>query len=333
MESDPCDDFGVESDSSDQGLDEVLGRFPVGLNEELNVDLADPQPVLPVWVDGAAAAVRRQLRQEIKNHGYPSSYLRGSLSIDPPNPLFVVGQIIQPTPHAFYKARFDVWIPHLLTKSKLPCPSCHRNGHSPPVMLQQKGFATHVRRIVDIDRVIYLLGYRYACGTCKTSITSYHPDLLDLLPPIVRLQFTHHLTRRTGITDRLATLLRSCFQHAMGPGPFGKMIQGFHHRRYEQLHLQYLELVKERRTFSNFLAKCEPFSEFGDRSGYCGYVPGSEYFKRFYIDFSNRVADEVDQHRRLLPVRILSIDQSFKVRPRFEHHNILHRTNVDLLGS
>lgn len=50
-------------------------------------------------------------------------------------------------------------------------------------------------------------------------------------------------------------------------------------------------------------------------SGYCGYVLGSEYFKRFYINFSNCVADEVDQHRRLLPVQIQSIDQSFKVCP------------------
>ncbi|KIO21104.1 hypothetical protein M407DRAFT_10559 [Tulasnella calospora MUT 4182] len=317
MESEPYDDFSVESDPSVQGLDEVLGRSSVNLDEEWNADLADPQPVLPVWIDGAAAMVRRQLRQEIKAHRYPLSYLHGSLSINPPNPLFVVGNIMQPTPHAFYKAQFDVWIPHLLTKTKLPCPSCHRNKRHPPVMLQQKGFATHVRRIVDIDRVIYLLGYRYACGTCKTSIISYDPNILELLPPIVQLQFTHHLTRRTGITDRLATLLRSCFQHAMGPGPFAKMIEGFHHRRYEQLHWQYLELVKERMKFSNFLAKCEPFSEFGDQSGYCGYVPRSEYFKRFYIDFSNQVVDEVDQHRQLLPVRILSIDQSFKYMPEF----------------
>ncbi|KIO18014.1 hypothetical protein M407DRAFT_32331 [Tulasnella calospora MUT 4182] len=107
MESESDDTFSIESDSLDQGLDEVLGRSSVGLNKELNADLTDPQPVLPVWIDGAAAMVRRQLRQEIKNHRYPLSYLRGSLSIDPPNPLFVVGQVIQPSPHAFYKTQFD----------------------------------------------------------------------------------------------------------------------------------------------------------------------------------------------------------------------------------
>lgn len=278
----------------------------------------DPDPLFPLWIDESARLICGQLRSEIAKHGRPLCYLQGSLSIMPPNPLFIVDKRFQPTPYLFYKSRFDIWMPHYFV-SKIPCPGCRKSGRlnsskKTPV-LQKKGFPTDLRRIVDIDRVIYLVGYRYFCGTCNTSIVSHDPALLEVLPPLVQHQFTHHLTHRTGITDQLATLLRSCIQHSIGPGPFAKMLEGFHHRRYELQNLQYLELVKERKHsgFRPFLSKCEPFSAFRDRAGYGGYVPGPAFFKRFYVMFSAKHAEEVDQHRKLLPVRILSIDQSFKV--------------------
>lgn len=64
--------------SSNQELDELLGHFSIGLNEKLNVHLANP--------------LRRQLWQGIKDHGYPSSHLCSPLSIDPPTLTWWMGK-------------------------------------------------------------------------------------------------------------------------------------------------------------------------------------------------------------------------------------------------
>ena len=70
---------------------------------------------------------------------------------------------------------------------------------------------------------------------------------MDVLPPAVAAQFPFHLTYRCGVTDRLIALLRSCFQRGIGPTPFAEMIQTLHIRHYEQLMLQYYELVGARK--------------------------------------------------------------------------------------
>lgn len=211
----------------------------------------------------------------MKDNQKPEAYRRGSLSIIPPNPLFSTDHKFHPTPFDFYKAQFDVWIPHLFVAGgKIPCPKCMRehrlSAKRMKPLLQKKGFPSKVRRIVDIERIIYLIGYRYYCGTCSTSYTSYNSDILSVLPRFVAAQFTHPLTYRTGITDSLATLLRSCMQHAIGPGPFAQMIDSHHRRRYDLLHIQYLHLVKSRSesAFAHLLPKFEPFGDFADPHGY-----------------------------------------------------------------
>jgi len=64
---------------------------------------------------------------------------------------------------------------------------------------------------------------------------------------------------------------------------------------------------------AHMFAKVDVFSEFGDRDGYAGFVPGHKYFGRFYDKMIERAAPEMKQLIALCSVRVLQGDHSFKV--------------------
>ncbi|KAF8633831.1 hypothetical protein AX17_004351 [Amanita inopinata Kibby_2008] len=161
------------------------------------------------------------------------------------------------------------------------------------------------------------MGYRYSCGhsECKKTYLSWSPALISALPQSVQLQFPFHLTHRSGLSDQVVSMLRGDFLHGIGPVPFANTIRVNHIRRFEKLHLQYLEMIYERAQSgaAQFLPKFEPFGEFGDRDGYAGFVPSPQYFRNFYVRFILSHAQEMDQYTTMLSARLLQIDHSFKV--------------------
>ncbi|TCD61520.1 hypothetical protein EIP91_008291 [Steccherinum ochraceum] len=102
----------------------------------------------------------------------------------------------------------------------------------------------------------------------------------------------------------------------VGPEPFADMIRTNHIRRYEKLHLLYLEFIyrKLHSPFSEKLSGFVPFPTFSDRTGYAGFTPSPNYFRDFYINMTRARATEMDQVTAMLvSARILCIDHSFKV--------------------
>ena len=92
------------------------------------------------------------------------------------------------------------------------------------------------------------------------------------------------------------------------------MIRINHIRHYEQLHLQYLEMLYERQNGPlQFLGKHKPFSAFDDRNGYAGFIPTGCYFRDFYVKYVSSHAQEIDQYTAMLSAKFLQIDHSFKV--------------------
>jgi hypothetical protein len=93
------------------------------------------------------------------------------------------------------------------------------------------------------------------------------------------------------------------------------MIKTFHVRYYEQLQVQYLEMVLmcAHASATGLLALHQPFSVWGDSDGYAGFVPSHRYFRSFYDSLIEKHASEIDQHMAMLPARILCIDHSFKI--------------------
>jgi hypothetical protein len=93
------------------------------------------------------------------------------------------------------------------------------------------------------------------------------------------------------------------------------MVQSQHYHQYDELHLQYLEMICERKqgNMRNFYEKATPFGGFGDHDGYAGFVPSAQYFRVFYDTLIEGWSCEMVQWLAMLPARRLGIDESFKV--------------------
>ena len=279
---------------------------------------------MPKWLSQEYADHRERLTAEIRKNASrrPTCYEQGSFISGPSHPFFSAWEKAQPSPSLFYAPCFEVWIPHLLMKSRIPCPNCasaaRLGSDGRPILLCANGWPKAPRRVVDLERCIFVIGYRYYCPhqLCKKTYLSWSPALLSALPRGLSMLFTHHLTYRGGLTDRVVAMLRSSFLRGVGPGPFAETIRINHLHQYEHLQLQYLEIVytRQQSAMANLLGKFEPFGAFDDRDGYAGFVPSPRYFRDFYIYFIASHASSMDQYTAMLSARILQIDASFKVR-------------------
>jgi hypothetical protein len=261
--------------------------------------------------------IRREITKNSSNR--PSCYERGQFYDQPHLPIFAASRCAQLDPIMFYQPTYFIWLPHLFVK--IPCPACKSAGRKrndgQPSMLALHSWPHMPRRVVDINSCIFIIGRRYRCGhrDCGHTYQSWSRAILDIIPKSLSSHFPHHLTFCNGLTDQLVAVLQSSFQRGLGPAPFAEMIQTFHIRRYEQLHIQYLEMVNLCTPFTTtgLLSLHKPFGKWDDISGYAGFVPSHSYFKGFYVSLLERHAPEIDQYMAMLPARILNIDHSFKV--------------------
>jgi len=96
-----------------------------------------------------------------------------------------------------------------------------------------------------------------------------------------------------------------------------EIVRTFHVRHYEQLHVQYLEMVLActQSVLAGLLACHQPFSAWDDPGSYAGFVPSHSYFCTFYNNMIKRHAAEMDQHMAMISAQVLCVDHSFKVCP------------------
>ncbi|KAM6501786.1 hypothetical protein JOM56_001763 [Amanita muscaria] len=266
--------------------------------------LRESRSSMPTWLSKNYADLRERLSREMQKNGskMPTCYDRHTFMDSSPFPYFAAQKTYGLKPESMYQPTYFVWLPHLLTgKTGIPCPNClaasRKDERGGLIKLHAWSFTKAPRRVVDVDQCLEVVGYRYSCGhqECKKMYTSWSPALLSALPRALALQFPFHLTYRGGLSDQVVSMLRSSFNHGIGPLPFANMIRINHIRRYEQLHLQYLELIyaRERAPYARYLPQFEPFGEFSDRDGYAGF--------------------EMDQYTSMLSSELLQIDHSFKV--------------------
>ncbi|OBZ79508.1 hypothetical protein A0H81_01196 [Grifola frondosa] len=277
---------------------------------------------LPSWLSKDYENTRERLADEMRKNvsRRPTCYDRGTFTEGPICAFFSVDRKFQPTPEDFYHPTYFVWLPHLLI-DRIPCPACmsvsrlSKDGH--PVYLRANGWPKSPRRVVDLERCLYLIGYRYYCpnSTCGKSYQSWSPALLASLPRAISLHFTHHLTYRNGVTDLVASLMRAAYLLGIGPVPFAQMIRSNHVRYYERLHLQYAEMVyaRQKSSFAHLLAKFKPFGQFDDCNGYTGYSPSARYFRDLYVHLISSHAPEIDQYSSMLSAKLLQVDHTFKI--------------------
>ncbi|KAG2133034.1 hypothetical protein DEU56DRAFT_739210 [Suillus clintonianus] len=298
--------------------DDVLQGAAVPTPAE-NVKAKIPRSTMPTWLHDEYVDARTRLQSEIAKTGRPACYEHGQFTMTAPPLVFsrVVPYKIEPID--FYRPHFFVWLPHLL--QRIPCPECkdakRHTKQGQPVMLRVLGWPKQPRRVVDMEHLVFIIGHRYRCvhDECKKTFQSWSPAIMRVLPPPLVALFPFHLTYRCGLAERLIGVLRTSFQGGIGPSPFSKYIRTMHIRHYEQLHVAYLETVRQRMqaSASGLLPSSRPFPRWNDPSGYAGYVPSHRYFRAFYDSLIELHAAEMDQHMAMQSAEGLSHDHSFKV--------------------
>jgi len=295
--------------------DEERDEQNAGQDQRSEAPNVKERSTLPTWLEVDYADMRERLTDEMKKNvsRRPSCYVRGSFIDGSPSPFLVAEKKYQIQPEVFYKPKYFIWIPHTIV-GRIPCPGCRTAKNGNTIYLSPNSFPKSPRRVVDLDENIYIIGHRYFCRTCGKSYQSWSPALLNVLPGALSKEFTHHLSYRGGLTGRLVALMRGCFLQGIGPAPFANLVRMNHLRRYEQLHLQYLETVYSRSQMPlSHTGKYQSFSAFDDCDGYAGYTPSSGYFRNFYVNYIGSHAAEMDQYTAMLSAACLQIDHSFKV--------------------
>ena len=318
-----CDheEFELERDTNDSNTNDSntneTSRAATGTQTSKARSSAKPK-----WLPNEYQWLRERLTVEMNQNSshMPSCYDRNSFYDGTDSTFLTARSTFQLDAGIFYQPLFFIWLPHVLV-DRIPCPACleaHRVRHLGSVVhLQKHGFTDMARRVVDTDRNIYIVGYRYLCGhkDCKRVYQSWSPAILQVLPPALARAFEFRLTYRSGITEQLATLLRESFHSGIGPDQFTTMVESFHYRRFDCLQTQFLEMVLDRQqgSLSRYWTATNPFSEFRDLNGYAGFVPSAPYFGHFYDRLVEESARETQQMIAALPVDVLKQDHSFKV--------------------
>ncbi|OBZ66476.1 hypothetical protein A0H81_13622 [Grifola frondosa] len=297
--------------------------YPITISAQDNESGASRErSALPRWLMNDYENTRERLASEMRNNASrrPTCYDRGSYTDGSACAFLFADRKFQPTPEDFYRPIYFVWLPHVLV-GRIPCPNCVSASRvskgAQPVYLRCHGWSKAPRRVVDLERCIWIIGYRYYCPhpECKKSYQSWSPALLAALPRALSLDFDHHLTYRNGITEPLMAFMRTLYHRGVGPVPLAQIIRSFHIRYYERLHLQYVEMVYARQNsaFAHLLPKFKAFGSFDDRDGYAGYTPSARYFRDVYVNFMASHASEMDQYTAMLPAKLLQVDHTFKI--------------------
>jgi hypothetical protein len=330
--------YEIESSEADDGSDEELdlaGEFSRCDDEELLQDVRNVNPDVevnaqfarsskPSWLSVEYQRLRERLNEEMRRNTSraPTCYDRKSFYEGVDSTFLAARVTFQLDAAIFYQPRFFIWLPHCLV-DRIPCPAClearRQPMTGPTVFLQKHGFTDRCRRVVDINRNVYIVGYRYLCGHpgCKQVYQSWSPAILNVLPPAIARSFEFRLTYRSGLSRQLMMLLRNSFRSGIGPDQFTTMIESFHYQCFDELQAQFLEMVLDRSTrgsLSQYWTAIKPFSDFRDPDRYAGFVPSATYFGGFYDMLVEESSREIHQMIASLPADVLKQDHSFKVR-------------------
>jgi hypothetical protein len=176
-----------------------------------------------------------------------------------------------------------------------------------------------------------MIGYRYKCTMCwnpksgKGTVTfqSWDTQILDSLLKELGLEFPAILTHWSGISKKVYTFMRSCFQHGLGAKQFSSALRALQLEHYDITHLQYLHFVARGSQLNIWRGKIyEPFLPFDNTSpsGFHGYIPSSRLLRDIYDSCMEVHYADINQQVSLLTAEVCALDHSHKVR--FVYFNI-----------
>lgn len=221
------------------------------------------------------------------------------------------------SPQKLYNPAFFLWDPMPLCDEGISCPNCQTS-------LVRLCHISRPRRCVDFNKTFFMIGYRYRCPNChhpKTkkigtvTFSSWDSRILASLPAELAAEFPAQLSHRSGISTALFGWLRSCFQNGMGAKQFSDALRVQHLLKYDELHLQYLDLIASHKmdewasqSYSAFL----PFDDITSHGPH-GFVPGATWIRDMYDKYIEDHRIDFNQHTAMLSAEICALDHSHKV--------------------
>ncbi|KAK7016160.1 hypothetical protein R3P38DRAFT_2786521 [Favolaschia claudopus] len=322
----------AQSDSEDDGGSEDEDGTPASTQErkasEKDASKAwfDKPKYMPSWLydyfrDTIQPIItRRDGRRRRPPASFTStmSHSPASLWIHPIDPVFPLShRRFRPT--VLYRPRVFLWLPHFFV-AKLCCPACgkqlEKNGARPP------------RRIADLNDTFYIVSWAYYCRKgCKLYFHGWSRRLLNSLPPFLRLAFPAILSRKSGLSQTVVSILRIGNQHKMGPSGVRALLCENHTLRFSTIQAQYLEaafqLVRRHADEQSpgnqasitdyFTEKIPGFGDFGDSTGFSGFVPSERYLATMLNRAIEADEADADQHTSCLEPDQLAVDDSHKI--------------------
>ncbi len=312
------DGVGQEDDDPDEDVSQDPAEEHAGERAGQGLPTARTQRARPSWLMEAFNERVAEARDRPGPDKLPNPYRQGTFWFAPKATYFLLRNR-KPTPQSLYAPQFFLWDPLPLVMHGIPCPNC-RNA------LCRDGHIRYPRRVVDLKRSFWLIGYIYRCSVCtnpntgrKGTLTfrSWDSRILAVLPPELRAEFPARLSYRSGISVQAYELLRSCIQNGMGAKQFSDTLRVQHLRHYDQTHLQYLHYLQGRRHTADWFPgeHFAPFLPFDDTSldGYHGFILSSQWLRDLYDRGVEEHMADIDQHTSMLSGEICAIDHSHKV--------------------
>lgn len=307
------DGVGEDDDGSDESGDE---------SDEANGDPTAAPPkvrrtvkALPDWLKAQFDEKRAEAAVRSGQDRLPKLYQAGSFWFPRRDPFLQLRGQTTPTtlsPETLFQADFFLWDPLALVP--IPCPNCRHE-------LKRHDHIKRPRRCVDLDRLFWIIGYRYICPVCmnpesgRKTVTfrSWDPRIIRNLPRSLASRFPVMLSHRNGISESLFMFMRTCFQSGMGTKQFSDALRVRHLEHFDKLHLTYLWTLAELESRPGL--KFKSFKAFDDTSsdGYHGFVPSSQWLRDIFDEFIETHGHDFDQAMSMLPAMIAAIDHSFKV--------------------
>lgn len=222
-----------------------------------------------------------------------------------------------------YYKDIRVWLPDIEFKYMPHCPTCSNNDRV-GVHCYGEGNKTISRSVISVSTNYCLLTRRYICHRCEKetgqfTFRGYNFNSVNLLPKCHMLEFPAFLTKNCAMDWSLLDLMRPCFDNGMRPLAFRDMIHELHSKDYEKLAL--LHDFKNDRNLITETKYDMPFSNFGDKMFYNGYVPGANWFRSVYILFHRTIRDHLDKEVKKRGAQIIYIDTHYKAIKTFKKLN------------
>lgn len=83
------------------------------------------------------------------------------------------------------------------------------------------------------------MSMQYRCSSCTKAMIAHDKHILRQLPYHLQAEFPAILTHSSGISRRLADLMRPLIQNSVGPKRITKILRELHMLRHNRLELQY----------------------------------------------------------------------------------------------